>query len=193
MAMTILHICWRDHQLAVWGEQESGIDELPFATSGQGVQPSPFDAGSDKLCGILKNLVWEEADFRSVPLALALPTVRLPRGEQPVPSQPFLCGAALPEHDKAHLTPWNVTAVHLSWRMAFTLLGRVSERRLADEVFAAAELLAVADLFRYVGALVARGKFLPDLRTGAGGDYEAWWRPVIDGAEQGRLEALAAG
>ncbi len=190
--MTILHICWRDHQLAVWGEQESGIDELPFATSGQGVQPSPFDAGSDKLCGILKDLVWEEADFRSVPLALALPTVRLPRGEQPVPSQPFLCGAALPEHDKAHLTPWNVTAVHLSWRMAFTLLGRVSERRLADEVFAAAELLAVADLFRYVGALVARGKFLPDLRTGAGGDYEAWWRPVIDGAEQGRLEALAA-
>ncbi len=160
---------------------------------------SPFDAGSEKLGGILKDLLWEEEEgFRFKLLALTLPTVRTHKGYRPVPSHPFLCEdpEAAPQASSgaqgATLTSWGVTAAELSWRTAFALLGLASERRLAEAVFAANELLAFADIFRYIGALVARGKFLPDLRKLSETSYEACWRPVVDGAERHRLQALSA-
>ena len=198
--MTILHICWCDNRLSVWGEQPtcaSGV--FPAVLKSGAACRSPFDAGSEKLGRILKELLWEEeAGFRFRPFMIALPTVRTRKGYRPVPSHPFLCDAEDTELQDssqatgATLTSWSVTAAELSWRAAFALLGLGSERRLAEEVFAAEELLAFADIFRYTGALVARGRFLPDLRKISETGYEACWRPVIDGAEQYRLQILAA-
>mgnify|MGYP001454580537 CR=1 FL=1 len=197
--MTILHICWLDNQLAVWGEQPARLSGALPVVEDKGARPSPFDVGEDRLASILTELLWEkEEGVRIGSLSLALPTASTPQGEYPVPSQPFLCETAdgelrpLSEAFPARLELWRVTAAHLSWRKAFALLGLASERRLADEVFAAEDLLVGADNFRYAGALVARGKFLPDLRRGSGSDFEAYWRPVIDGAEEQRVQALAA-
>jgi superfamily II DNA or RNA helicase len=90
------------------------------------------------------------------------------------------------------LCPWLVTVLEFNWKAAITLFGLCQEKRLADEVFAAEDLLGFCEVFRYAGALVARGRFLPDIRRVSESRYEAWWRPAIDREEDRRLARLAA-
>jgi len=190
--MIILHTCWREGFLYVWGEQEAfealSADAESFAGR------SPFDAGPERLCLLLKRLLWEEADeLDRAPLALDLPSRRSAAGVRPLPSHPFLCDGEEDSGDGVpFLHPWHVTAVKLPWKAALALLGLTQERRLAEDVFAAEDLLSFAVLYRYTGALVARGRFLPALRQATPAAYEACWRPTLEGAERQRLCALAA-
>lgn len=196
--MTILHICWQDNRLTVWGEQEplSASGERPASGAGPRVSRSPFDVDSPALCRIVKGLLWEgeSARLQAEPLVLSLPTVRTAHAAVPLASHAFLNNGAdeAASGQPAALRPWRVTALPLSWKQAFTLLGGCHEKRLAEGVFAGEDLLACVDLFRYAGALAARGRFLPGLRRGAGATYEAWWQPALDFAESQRLAALAA-
>ncbi len=194
--MVILHTCWREGRLCVWGEQEACEASPPAAAPSARPPVSPFDPGVDALrAALAKSWAGVEPAVPAVGhLSLTLPTRRLKTGSVPVPSQPFLFsleeGAAPPE-GLVGMQPWLVSAAECPWQTFFALLGRCAERRLADDVFAAEDLLAFAELFRYAGALVARGRFLPDLRQAADGVYEARWRPSIDREENRRLDALA--
>ena len=195
MAMTILHICWRDAEIHVWGEREASLKAGQAATADRSTGLSPFDAGAAELGSILQRLLWEEAELRIAPLTVSLPTVRTPEGDRPVPSRVFLMSGPdtkAREERRIGLQPWRVTAVKTPWKQAFALLGGCQEKRLADGVFAGEDLLACSELFRYAGALVARGKFLPDLRKTRENAYEACWRPTLDGAELHRLRSLAS-
>ena len=194
--MIILHIGWIDNTVSVWGEQEAAPrgHRSPSAKPST-LPPSPFDAGTITLTRILKRLLWEEAALHLAPLAVVLPTAHTAEGDRPVPSQAFLSTGqkkdGSPEHPVG-LQPWSVTAAHLPWKQVFTFLGNCHEKRLMEGVFAGEDMLACVDLFRYAGALVARGKFLPDLHKTSADRYEAVWCPALDWAEQQRLRELTA-
>jgi hypothetical protein len=134
----------------------------------------------------------------AVQLDLELPTVHVASGIRfPLPSQTFL----LPDELRAVLpsTPsplesWSVSAWQLPWKSLFALLGRIKERKLAEGLFMAEEGIVLAELFRYAGALVARGRYLPDLRMSEEGGspvWEAFWSPAVDHEEEQRLRAFA--
>ncbi len=158
---------------------------------------SPFDPGAMRLGEALSRLIpcAAESGWSAQTLVLTLPTRRRRREAAPHPSHPFLFDADLPaeatEQDTVLLSQWNVSALEVTWKASIALLGRCKEPHLAAELFAAEDLLGFCELFRYAGALVARGRFLPSLRKMADGRYEAWWRPAIDREEDRRLSRLA--
>ncbi len=191
--MTILHTCWREGRLCVWGEQEAFVTSRRRVVSEVSAGVSPFDAGESNLVAILKTLLWwDEGGQQVAPVTLVFPTVRSLGGQRPLPSHPFLSEEPSQEECPAYPHPWRVTGVELSWEATFTLLGRCQEKRLSEGVFAGEDLIAFSELFRYVGALVARGLFLPGLRKASESAYDACWCPVIDGAENQRVQSLAA-
>ncbi|MDD2455818.1 MAG: DEAD/DEAH box helicase [Kiritimatiellae bacterium] len=195
--MIILHTIWRGGAFLFWGEREASPADFPSDSGG--VKISPYDPGAAKLASALGCLLCE--DGRNISCAeeeLLLPSAAVPWGEVPVPSRAFLAdrlhapsiisfadGASYP------LRPWRVTAAHLSWRQTLPMLGACQERRLADNLFAGEDLLACAAIFRYTGALVARGKFLPGLRSDPAGQSLAVWEPALDGEERRRFNSLA--
>jgi superfamily II DNA or RNA helicase len=191
--MTILHTCWRAARLCAWGEQEALDASRPSGVSETGAGRSPFDAGDVKLGAIIKTLLCgDESGQQPMTLLLALPTVRTPAGARPLPSHPFLSEEEERAGAAVFLQPWQMTGVELTWKTSFALLGRCQEKRLGDGIFAGEELIALSELFRYAGALVARGRFLPELRPVSEGAYEAWWCPVFDGADLQRVRSLSA-
>ena len=193
--MLMLHLHWCDEQFYLWGEQAF----RPVALSDSA---SPFDPGVAAL-RIAWREVLKEADVsecEATRMELQLPTF-VPRpsaSRLPLPSQSFL----LPEelHDvaasaKIHLAPWCVTALKLPWKSLFSLLGKIEEHKLAEGLFAAEDLVVFAELFRYAGALVARGRYLPGLRICEActpPSYHAVWSPCIDRAEDVRIRSVAA-
>jgi superfamily II DNA or RNA helicase len=194
--MVILHICWSDGRLCVWGEQEAGAARLRADDVSAQPQASPFDPGELTLRGALAKTLFgiEPADAPARQLLLALPTRHLKEGAVPVPSYPFLLSQrADGEQAKGPvaLHTWRVSALECPWKTAFSLFGQCKERRLAAEVFAAEDLLGFSELFRYAGALVARGRFLPACIKNEACEYEALWRPSIDREENRRLTLLA--
>ena len=192
--MLMLHLHWCAEQFYLWGEQAFHPVTSPNSAS-------PFDPGVAAL-----RMAWKEALQEAVVpecdvtrLELQLPTF-VPRPSVsclPLPSQTFL----LPEelHDvaasaKIHLAPWGVTALKLPWKSLFSLLGKIEEHKLAEGLFAAEDLVVFAELFRYAGALVARGRYLPGLRVCeelAPPSYHAVWSPCIDREEDVRIRAIA--
>ena len=195
--MVILHINWCQRGLVVWGEQTTHPVMGPNPTSrnsqkgGAGSRVSPYDMGTTALRRILNGLLWEKTELCMEPISLRLPTSREPSERAPIPSHRFLAEQDRMSH-AACLEEWRVTAAVLTWRQAFMLLSVCHEKRLADGVFASEELFACVQLFRYAGALVARGKFLPGLMLGVSGNHEARWRPALDRVETRRLAALSA-
>ena len=192
--MIILHINACQRGLAVWGER--ALDPVGSALANgsarkarSGQQTSPYDAGTTALRRILKALLWENADLCFDARSLNLPTLHAPTGRTPIPSHRFLAETSGVAR-AAELEEWRVTAAVLTWKQVFALLGVCREKRLADGVFAGEDLLACVQIFRYAGALVARGKFLPGLAKTE--NYEARWRPALDHAETCRLAALSA-
>ena len=185
----ILHLHWRAGTLYVWGEQVAG--------KRCGASCSPFDPGEKKLRVVLAQLMCgvDMPIAEAAQLTLHFPTVQRGRKKYPLPSQDFLLGSLADVQDSARgpleLHPWTVTAIEMPWRSASTLLCRIDERQLSEGVFAAEEVVVLAELFRYVGALVARGRYLPDIRKTAADVYEAVWSPCIDGEEDGRVRQFA--
>lgn len=196
--MIILHTCWQGCGLCVWGESDTGCADDPLARPAGAGEFSPFDPGGPRLWETLGTVMrgLEMPPNQPFALTLDIPSRTTPRGPQPLPSHAFLCedesdGSAADTPAVFH-RPWRVSALRLPWRAAFTFLGLCKDRRLGQEVFAGEDLLGYADLFRYAGALVARGRFLPDLRPVEERRYEARWRPCIDREEAGRVSRLAA-
>ena len=188
----MLHLHWCDEQFYLWGEQAFHPVALPEATS-------PFDPGVEALrkawATALKEAV--AADGASAHLKLQLPTLDLKSARLPLPSQTFLLPeelrdlAASAQPQKA---TWSVTALKLPWKSLFALLGQIDDRKVAEGLFAAEDLMVFAELFRYAGALVARGRYLPGLRVSEAPpapSFEAIWSPCIDSEEDARIRAFA--
>ncbi len=193
--MTILHTCWRDATFYVWGECEAAHDNDLAAAQGA-VAESPYALHADALKEVLQTLLWSEAkELVPCSMTLTLPTWCKQQQVFVIPSQSFFAESeeSAPPKLKAQLVlyPWRVMAVPLPWRPALTLFNLVQERRLGTGVFAGESLLSVATFFRYVGALVARGCFLPGVCEGRDGSFEACWHPVLDGMEFQRVRLLA--
>ncbi len=196
--MIILHTIWRDGVFLFWGESEASPADAPAPDSG-GVKISPYDPGPAKLTTAVGCLLWDDDNKISCSeTELLLPSVVVPWGEVPVPSRAFLAdrlnapSAISFVDDASHpLRLWRVTVAQISWRQTLTMLSVCQERRLADNVFAGEDLLACAAIFRYTGALVARGKFLPGLRSDHAGQSLAVWEPALDGEERRRFNSLA--
>ncbi len=188
----MLHLHWCDEQFYLWGEQAFHPVALTDANS-------PFDPGVEDL-----RKAWTEALKEAVAadgvvahLKLQLPTIDVKSARLPLPSQTFLLPEELRDlaaSSQPQKAPWSVTALKLPWKSLFALLGQIDDRKVAEGLFAAEDLMVFAELFRYAGALVARGRYLPGLRVGEAPpapSFEAIWSPCIDSEEDARIRAFA--
>jgi superfamily II DNA or RNA helicase len=188
----MLHLHWCDEQFYLWGEQAFHPVALTDANS-------PFDPGVEALCKAWTEALKEAvaADGAIAHLKLQLPTLDNTSGRLPLPSQSFLLPEELRDLAAAarpQMTSWSVTALKLPWKSLFALLGQIDDRKVAEGLFAAEDLMVFAELFRYAGALVARGRYLPGLRVSeapSAPSFEAIWSPCIDSEEDARLRAFA--
>jgi superfamily II DNA or RNA helicase len=192
--MLILHIHYHNGHFYLWGEHAFQPSRTPSSIS-------PFDPGIESLKDAEKQSLADAVvpDSRVVQLELTLPTVETASGHRfPLPSQTFLLPEDLRERlpsVPAPLAPWSVHALQLHWKSLFALLGRIEERKWAEGLFVAEEVIVFSELFRYAGALVARGRYLPDIHLQEGSDpslCEAVWSPCLDSEEDLRLRAIAA-
>ncbi len=194
--MTILHGAWLDGRIHLWGEAEPPARvSLPARAAATHPAPSPFDGGGERLALAVAALAGSVAAARmrhARPLTAWLPT----RGGWPQTSHSALMppDRPLPRPDApaAEPRPWRVTVLPLSWREQCAVLGACAAGpRLGRHLLAGHDLLAWSLLGRLAGALVARQAHLPDLRETSPGRFESRWMPLLDGAEQRRLAALA--
>ena len=174
--------------------------EEPTPPNAGEVYASPFNVDGTQLCAWLTSLTWEGNDNRCVTEeTMLLPTCCVDGRPLPLPSHSFLLihTDGVSHAEKAGTGPvplkaWRVTLCALGWKEAFLLLGRVQGQRMTPDCIAAEDLCRLAELFRYVGACVSRGAFLPTLRQNRARHYEAWWAAAFDRREEQRLRALAA-
>ena len=198
LAMVILHTCWSDEKICVWGEQDAlASGDFPNKVQSEETNRSPYDPGQSVLREHLTQFLpaIENGTLTCVALRIDLPTKEGKTGIEPQPSLDFLTAdesgrdfsqTSLP------LRPWEVSAVALEWKQAVSFFAQVKEKRLAPEVFVAEDTLRFGELFRYAGALVARGRFLPVLFRVSDACYEARWLPCKDAAENRRQFQLAS-
>jgi superfamily II DNA or RNA helicase len=188
----MLHLHWCDEQFYLWGEQAFNPGALTDANS-------PFDPGVEALSKAWTDALKEAVAAEGVVahLKLQLPTLDITSTRLPLPSQSFLLPEELRDlaaSARPHMAPWSVTALKLPWKSLFALLGQIDDRKVAEGLFAAEDLIVFAELFRYAGALVARGRYLPGLRVGdapPAPSFEAIWSPCIDSEEDARIRAFA--
>src|SRR5947209_5011881 len=101
---------------------------------------------------------------------------------QPLASSPLI---AEPSEQNAHITlsPWKVTALHLSTVAAVDLLCACTDQQtLAPGIIIGKDLAFWATALRFAGALVAKQQFLPGVQRIEHAFY-ARWQPVFAGAD----------
>jgi SNF2 family DNA or RNA helicase len=191
--MLILHAGVLDGQLLLWGEASASSEAAPPRKRGRKPkvpqpQPSPFDAGPDRLAEALADTLPGGAKHRgdNTPAFAWLPTVE----GRPVPSSPLIAEPPEPGAETT-LAPWAVAAVRLTPAHAVDLLGACADREtLAAGVVVGPALAFWATALRLAASLVAREQFVPDVRP-EGKAWRACWRPVLAGADAQRVSQLA--
>ncbi|MCW2241271.1 DEAD/DEAH box helicase [Azospirillum canadense] len=189
---TFLHSVFRKDRLWLWGETTlAGAAPLPRPRGRKAKapqrDPNPFDAGAGTL-GQMVEAIGLGTGIAAGTVTLWLPTER----GRPVPSSPILDDAA----DEAQTGPmslaaWETAALGLDPRNAVALLTRVlSDASLAPGLFAGADLAYWAAALRFAGALVARGRLLPDLVREDGRAF-ARWSPTYLGRDAQALARLS--
>jgi SNF2 family DNA or RNA helicase len=201
-----LHAAWLtcSGRLAIWAE--SGNKEMtpvprrrtsrripphPFALDPEGLRLAVSDAGlsAADLLGEEVKLILQLPDADGVPTASALD--ELP-GPTPGGSPAF-------SSSWGDRTLWSAPGYVLEPPSATTFLrslplARGSERSFTDagrsDVALGPDIRFAARAVELVVELLARGRVLPDLEFAAG-HWRACWRPLIDGHDRGRIEALA--
>jgi superfamily II DNA or RNA helicase len=191
--MLILHLHCLDGHFYLWGERA-------FQHSQASATTSPFDPGIEVLREAEKKSLLDAVvpECLAAHLELSLPTIVTASGLHfPLPSQSFLLPEDLRESISsapAPLATWSVNALKLPWKTLFALLGRIEDRKCAEGLFVAEEVVVLSELFRYAGAVVARGRYLPDLQLHKDTDKsvcEAVWSPCLDREEDLRIRAFA--
>jgi hypothetical protein len=192
--MLILHLHCRDGRFYLWGERA-------FQPSAHVSASSPFDPGAEALQQALTAVLQDAVVHEGVAahLELSLPMIKTASGLRlPLPSQTFLLPEELRDAPSAMPVPlqsWSLSALELPWKTLFALLAAIDDRKCAEGLFVAEEVMVLSELLRYAGALVARGRYLPDISCPADpatSSYEALWSPCLDTEEGLRLQAFAA-
>ena len=206
--MIVLHAAWLtgSGRLALWAEGGNGrttpgprrrparrIPPHPFALDPEGLRLAVSDiagmAAAD-LLGEDVQLTLQLPDADGVPIASALDD------ELPSPTPGGSPAFSSPWED---LSLWTAPGYVLEPPMATTFLRSLPLPRGSDRSFTEAgpsdvelgpDIRFAAHAVEMVVELLARGRLLPDLEFVAG-HWRACWRPLIEGHDRGRIEALA--
>lgn len=183
--MVFLHAYRKDGKYLIWGESSSPTTD----------EASVFDLGATQLQLLLKNRLWEEQEHPADIIEIPLPTYTKEDESFPIPSYPFLAEsrglAAVDQKETYPLQPWRRTVQELSNRSFLQMLNTCQKRRLDRDLFAGESLLALSDILRFAGALIARGRILPDIVL-SGEKYLSCWNPILDFADEKHLHELAS-
>lgn len=187
---TFLHASFHEDRLWLWGETAaSGAAPLPRPRGRKPKvpppEPNPFDPGAEALDRIAEALgIGTEIEVGIV--TLWLPTA----GGKPIASSPVVDPDA-GDGGAATLNAWESIALSLEPSDAIALLAQVQEDApLAPGVFAGPDLACWAIALRFAGALVARGRVLPDL-VRDGKRVLARWRTAYLGRDAQALARLS--
>ena len=177
--MTKLHGLWlsQEQTFFIWGEiwrSCSSIkeDHLPA--------DHPFLLEESELQAVLKqnNLPADELSPYS-PLFLSLPSQKSKQNA----FLPLLSQQKLPPLDSLSLKSWRVWGYRLSIATVLPFLSTTTET---------GSLQFWSHLYRWCCQLLARSKFLPDLRVQTSGQATTSWQPLLDApTDQGRLDTFA--
>ncbi|MBP2312653.1 DEAD/DEAH box helicase [Azospirillum soli] len=188
---TFVHAAFWNDALWLWGET-APTNAVPLrrrkgraqAAKRPRPDPNPYDAGADALAEALWALGLDTAATVGS-VTLWLPSA----GGRPVASSPII-DLDRDEGVPAALTAWETSALALTPGEAIAVLARVSaDEPLAPSLFAGADLACWAAALRFAGALVARGRVLPDLVRKDGRAF-ARWRPAYLGRDAQVLARL---
>ena len=204
----VLHAAWLTHsgRLALWAEDE----DRTRTTARRGrprrrPQPHPFALDPDRLrlavvegAGTVGTDLLEE---EHVQLRLQLPQVGgaplgSPLEDEPLTTPPGPRHA--PSTSEEHLSSWTAPGYVLDPSAAAKFLWTLTSVGGGNQSFAEANASGVvlgsdirfaAHAVGMVVELLARGRLLPDLEFVAD-RWRACWRPLVDGRDRGRIEAL---
>jgi SNF2 family DNA or RNA helicase len=195
--MKFIHTCWYENTLYVWAEQDVDDNTLLQNTETGNVEYSPFNVDTHTLKALLTNILWSDKnELNIIPLTIQLPTTIRKNNKYPLPSHQFLIKSKNREElafpKKSALSPWRVNAVKLSRRQIITLFGVCQKRRVSSGIFFDKDVYALKTLYRFAGALIARGRFLPSIHSTSDSAYHALWQPVLTVQDEERLNKITA-
>jgi len=202
--MLVIHGIWAYGALSLWAEDSEG----PARTQPRPGRPSraprahPFAADLDLLADVIAELAGPAADLARKAIEDEL-TLRLPGTPDGPLASPGLIREPGAEPPKPAARPvlaaWRVPALSFEPGTALDLLAALGEPGAGSaRAVTGGSVLYLAALARLAGDLAARGRVLPALVAGAGGQggqeasYAARWRPVLSGADAQRARDLAA-
>jgi superfamily II DNA or RNA helicase len=178
-----IHGAFAGEHFLLWGETAPEAAVVPRKRRGR--QPKkampphhPLDSGADALARALAEVGMATPDPLADKMVLRLPVV----DGRPVASSP-LVEEPPKSNGEPTIAPWTSSALRLPAEAAVEFLcGCVGKRTLGPGLFVSADLGFWVQALRYAGALVARGKVLPDLDE-SGGRYRARWKPLPGSAD----------
>ena len=188
--MLVLHTSWVKGRCLLWGETMPAPDAAPGRESGK-ARCSPFDAGKLNLGAAVAVLAHSNYRARAAHarrVRALLPTF----GGVPVPSRTGLLPLGWPEAPAdARPEEWEVTALPLSYPEFATLLSLCARAEnpfefLSRRIAVGRDVIALADLWRFAGAVAARQTVVPAIRDG-----RSRWIALLDRADARRLANLA--
>ncbi len=206
--MIVLHAVWAPDigRLAIWAEDGDRPRTAP-ARRGRPPRrprprPHPFALDADAIGRALTEIAGPLPGGPTGAAHTEL-TVQLPDVGGGPPASPWLDDASTdpsvePSPSPGPLTPWTVPGLVLEWsdaRPVLSTLVAVAGDPLAPStsepsgIALAADLRFAARAVEVALELVTRGRILPTLEPDPDG-WRARWRPVIDGLDRGRIEAL---
>jgi len=189
--MLVLHGCWIKGRCFLWGETMPAPNAVRRRSAKGGVSRSPFDAGKWNLgaaVAVLAHSAYKPRAAHARRVHAFLPTA----DGVPVPSRTGLLPIGWPEsQSKPKPVEWEITALPLSYPELASILSRCVRTEnpyevLSPRIAAGRDLLALADLWRFAGAVAARQTVLPAIRG-----MRSRWVASLDRADSRRLANLA--
>ena len=209
--MTVIHAAWltASDRLTLWAEDGNRPGVVPTRPTGQGrparrAKPHPFALGADGLrLAVAEIGGMEAADLlgeEHVQLTLELP--RSGAGPIAAPVDDEALGGAragtVPPTSAEDVSLWTAPGYALEPGAAAQLLRLLVPAQGSDQLFtdAAPNPVALGADVRFAALAVAmvveflaRGRLLPDLEFAAD-HWRARWRPLVDGRDRSRIQAL---
>ena len=195
--MKFLHTSWCKNALYVWAEQSVNQADL-LCEDADIITYSPFNVEAKALQELLRTILWidhEELEIQQI--EINLPTIYSEKHSFPLPSQYFLIKEQrinefkISFDQEPRLKLWKIDALRLTARQMVTLLSLCNKKSVMPGVFAGNDILAVKHLFRFSGALITRGCYLPSVVLVSENKYHALWLPVLAPVDIKRFNKIA--
>ncbi len=189
--MLVLHANWVRGRCLLWGETMPAPDAAPRREGGK-TPRSPFDAGKWNLGAAVSALARSNYKARAAHarrVVAALPTFE----GRPIPSRTSLLPLDWEEPPAdAPAEHWEVTALPLSYPELATVLSLCARAEnpyecISRRIAVGRDLLVLADIWRFAGAVAARQTVVPAIRGN-----RSRWVAVLDRADARRLDNICA-